>query len=205
MASIRLNSIMRQNICRDLMVHRFRAELDAFIYRQASFAARVYGDVFSSEERQQMGALPDGWLPLAYYIGVQFGGGSGYVQLQFNGRNHIPFPVLVLSSSDKEDRSCRFPTRSKGGCCKRYEQGHALTGKYEVLRGEGDILLKSIAEAKKEAEVALGSVSTVAALLRHWPEVASFAKDHCPVGDNLPALATQHLNAVFQLEGLPVG
>lgn len=203
MASVRLNSIIRENICRDLLIHRFRKEINDFVRRQALFAALVYGDVFSSEERKQMGALPDGWLPLSHYIGVQFGGGAGYVQLMFNGRTKIPFLSVRLGSSDNDDRSCRFPARRKGGCCKQYEQWHELTGRHTALRAEGETLLKNIARAKKEAEVALGSVTTVSALIRHWPEVEPFAKAHCPVGDNLPALATQHLNTVFGLKAQP--
>lgn len=200
MASIRLTASIRESICMDLLIHRFREEVEDFIKRQEAFASRVYEDVYPRKVRDQMEALPEGWLPTGLCIGVQFGGGTGYTRLQFDGRGNISGKVYVLVSSHKGPESRRFQSRNRSGCCKRYEPDHPLTKKYETLHAEAEDLVDRVNAAQRSASTALGSVTTIAALVNHWPEIEPFTRAHSLAGVNLPALATQHLNEMFQLE-----
>lgn len=199
--SQRLTNEMRSQITHSVLCHRFTDEVELMALERAAFAEDVYNDVYRKADRDKMAALPAGWLPEQEKMSAKFGDHkSGYVQIEFTGGFYGS--LLRLRKTVKGAREKiykRVLDRHKGTCWKAYETDHKLTIRWEKFSARFDDLTARVDAADKQAEVALGSVTTLAALLKAWPEIEPLVQPHIPVVRSVPALPVQTLNEMFKL------
>jgi len=200
MTSTRLTNDIRESLTRDIMRHRFTADVDILLEVQAAFAKRVYDDLFNADMQTAMSALPDGWLPNANYIGVQFGysdGSNRFTQLHFNG--HLYGPLGQLQTKRDTEKTMRVPASKAHGCVKVYDPSHPLSKDFDRIRIRTKSLRETVDTAKRSVETALNAVTTIKRLVETWPEFAEFAKKYDTEKPQLPALPTEHLNQLLRL------
>lgn len=196
--SQRLTNDIREMIVVDVLIHRFRADADAFRADQAALANRVYEDIFDAKTREKMAAVPDGWLPKTTNVGVQFGGANRYEQMYFDG--HISGNIRkVATKSDAPETFRLIPYNRHRVCAAVYEASHPLSIAHAKLEQRKATLDDQIETAKRSIEAALAAVTTVKRLIETWPEVAPFASKFDGEKPQLPALPTQHLNSILDL------
>lgn len=195
----KLTTWMRECIVKDLLKHRFGRAAQEFVALKSALALDVYHDVFSEDERKAMAGLPRGWLPEVAKLGVQFGDGRNYVELSFNGATYGAIAGVLPEGLGAFNMP--VPNRNEHGCAKVYEATHAFSERYDALKGRQSDLEREIDTAKRQAEAAIMSASTINKLVTLWPEVEPFTVRHVPKAAPLPALPTSELNALL---GLPV-
>jgi len=199
MASTKLTNHSREQICREVLQHRFSAEVEKLIADRAAFADRVYNDVFSKSAREKMAALPDGWLPEESNIGVQFGSGSSFERLSFDGSFYGELRNAVKDDgAEKEAVHRRIPYRLRG-CAKAYEPDHKLSVAFDALEARMKDLKKQFYEARATVNSALLNVTTLNKLVETWPEVAPFIARFNAAPVKLPAIPTDQLNKLLDL------
>ena len=199
MTSVRLTIKIRQDVINDLVTHRFRGEIDALNKKKRAFADLLYMDIYPTEMKTKMESLEDGWLPTIDCLAVQFGGATGYQHIHFDGREGLGKALLYASPAKDDERDRPILARHRRGCVRRYDTSHFLSQEHAKLAGLSEDIGQRVNQAYRSAQAALNSVFTVNSLIKHWPEVEPFTKSHSMEGANLPALATQHLNEMFQL------
>jgi hypothetical protein len=200
MTSTRLTNDIRESLTRDIMRHRFTADVDDLLATQAAFAMRVYDDLFNADMRTAMSALPDGWLNDSDDIGVQFGyvGGSNvYTRLWFSG--YLTGSLGQLQTKRDTKKTMRVPASKAHGCVKVYDPSHPLSKDFDRIRIRTKSLRENVDTAKRSVETALNAVTTIKRLVETWPEVAEFAKKYDTEKPQLPALPTEHLNQLLRL------
>jgi hypothetical protein len=175
----RLTGWIRNGILNKLTAHRFDAEFAAINVRERALGEKIYHDIFSEAEIELMASLPEGWLLEQDSIGIQF---SGYHY------GSIELPSLF-----------RFPMEKSCGCLKSYDGGTEFAAEWEkILADRADVKSRRV-QARAAASAILESVTTTAALLSKWPEVAPFLPAATEV-HQLPALPIDNIN---KLLGLP--
>jgi hypothetical protein len=195
----KLTTWMRECITKDLLKYRFGHAAQEFAALKSALALDVYNDVFSDKERKAMAELPRGWLPEVSKLGVQFGDGRNYVEVSFNGATYgsiagvFPEALSVVLMP--------VPSRNEHGCAKVYEATHPFSERYDAIKRKQADLEREIDTAKRQAEAAIMSASTINKLVTLWPEIEPFTVRHVPRGAPVPALPTSELNALL---GLPV-
>lgn len=199
---MRLTSGMRLSLGVAVMRHRFSDEIEKLISDRATFAADVYDDVFKKWDRELMASLPGGWLPEVQKVNAQFGeSGSTFAQICFDGR--IEGEVFARLRSQKKERTVAtlrpVPNNKEHGCWKTYPDDHRISRRWTVLGKRFNTLCENIAAAQQQVDAALASATTVAALLKQWPEIEPFTKQICVESAKLPAIASSTLNATFKL------
>lgn len=197
----RLTNDMRDALALAVMHHRFGDEVKELMAVKGEFAEAVYNDVYTKATREKMAALPDGWLPTRQDISAQFGDGSRYDSLRFDG---CVYGVLAElkdpAKKDEDSRSFKIVLyKHAHGCAKAYEPTHKLATRYLALKEREDDLKTRVRAAKAQAKTALNSVSTMASLLKAWPEIEPFARSFNGVQAKLPAIPISALNAIFKL------
>lgn len=200
----KLTISIRESIRRAVLKHRFGAEVDTLTDRYAALASDVYDDLYSKEDRERIASLPKDWLPTVDQASVQFGGlSNGYTQLSFNGSGfRFEYHSIGSRLNAEQTRECKKPVANKHryGCWKVYAADHRLTRRYEKLQAERDALHEAIGEAKQQISAALGSLSSVEALIKAWPEIEPFAKTFAvPAPARLPAIPAAALNKTLKL------
>lgn len=199
--STRLTNDIRERVGLDVLVHRFRPDVDALLHDQSAFALRVYDDLFDVKTQAAMHALPEGWLPAAESIGAQFGyhGGNGrFVRLYFSGYVYGDLS-RVRDKSDNAIVVRRVPASKEHGCAKVYDSSHKLSIEFDRIRDRTKKIRENIATAKQSVTAALAAVTTVKRLIETWPEIAPFASKYETEKPQLPALPTHQLNSILDL------
>lgn len=198
----RLTNDIRAAISRSLVAHRFQAEVEAVSAGYAALAALAYDEIYNTETRAKMDALPEGWLPTADSISANISGKrvrfyfSGYFSEDAVNQSGVLVARASVVSKRmlaKHDR-CDLFTFVGGG---NVDLMHSQVWSQHVR------LATSIKETRAQIEGALGSVSTINKLILVWPEVEPFAKKWIEEGgkSKLPAIPVSSLNAAI---GLPV-
>lgn len=199
MASVKLTGTMKDALRTDLMVHKFRDDIDALVGDYLKLADDVYRDIYPLADRQKMAVLPEGWLPTSKHLAVQFGSGSGYPHLSFSGRTNMRNP-LGKYASPGDPVELVVQSRHKNNCAKRYENDEALAVRYHELEKRRQALEAKVVAAENVAKHALAhTATTVAALIERWPEIEPFAKrflDHKP---QAVAVNMTDVNRLFDL------
>lgn len=201
MTSTRLTTDIRELLTRDILSHRFTADVDNLIAAQVTFADKVYHDLFDAKTELQMLALPEGWLHNATDIGVQFGyvgGPHNFTRLYFNG--YVTGKLSRLQSKSDEPKITKRVLASKiHGCAKVYDPSHRLAIEFDKIRHRTKSLRDAVETAERSVTTALNAVTTIKRLVETWPEVAEFAKKYDTEKPPLPALPTDHLNELLRL------
>lgn len=200
MKSERLTNDMRESIVNSMMTHRFSKEVEALWKARAAFARLVYNDIFPKKQREQMEALPAGWLPeyRSFYINVQ----GCSVDVYFSGRTLNGKLDSYHPDREKatEGASVRFPYEKSGAykSIKGYAADSPIAHKFTDIERQTSELDEAIRSALTAANKAVNSVTTTGRLVDIWPEVKSFLpKGKAAV--QLPALPVETLNTIFKL------
>lgn len=193
--SRKLTVSIKDNITRDLLVHRFRKEANDLFNANAELALCVYNDVYSEKDRKLMASLDDKWLPKSSDISVRFNDDS-YVSLDFNGR---VFGCLIGIADSVEVVRRPVPYAHNRGCAKVYEAGHALQKRREKLQNRKVDLIERIKDAENQIRASLNSVTTIKRLIESWPEVAPFATKYDKDSAKLPAIPAEKMNEILAL------
>lgn len=193
----KLTNWMREAIAKAVMQHRFAEPCAALVADRAAFAVEVYEDVYSEADRRKMKSLPSGWLPELSSIRVQFGDGSRYGDLAFNGAAYSPIGKMLLTPVDTV--CLRSPEMHERRCAKVYENEHPLCAKHEALEARGKALTEEIDRAQRQTEAAIASATTIGRLVEMWPEIEPFTADYGDKPKPVPAIPTADLNKLLKL------
>lgn len=199
--ALRLTSSLRERITQAVLRHRFSSEVGDLMRQRAGIADDVYNDFYRKADREKMEALPDGWLPRAEYATAKFGeAGCSYQQIKFSGSfTSKLFKLRPDPDKPKDDVARRVLSKHQHTCWKVYEATHKLAVRFEQHRNAVSDLEGRIRVAEAQIETALNSVTTAAALVKAWPEVAPFVTAITPVERALPALPVDSLNEMLKL------
>lgn len=184
MATKRLTIFQRGQILKRLLEHRFSKEEADLAAAGLTLGGRVYLDVYDLALREQMAALPGGFLPLDNQMTVQFG-------------NHVVRVTLA------QRHRLAYDHKGFHAVAKVYPPEHKLTLAWEELEARESDYHQRYQEARDLARAMLASVTTVKKLLEVWPEVEPFLKlTEAEAPDRtLPVVPIEGLNARL---GLPV-
>ncbi|QUS39522.1 hypothetical protein RPMA_12270 [Tardiphaga alba] len=199
--SLRLTNDIREQISLAVLRHRFSAEVNELMALRAGLADDIYNDFYRKADRDKIDALPDGWLPKSTSVSAKFGEhGSGYSQIEFTGRftgmlNKLrPQPHKTINEVAR-----RVLIKHQHTCWKVYEAGHKLSIRHDKLRDAVSDLESRVRVCEKQIEQALNSVTTAAALVKAWPEVAPFVAAIIPEERKAVALPVAALNEALKL------
>lgn len=199
--SQRLTSSTRTQIATAVLRHRFSDEIEALVSDFSDLAEDVYNDFYRKADRDRMTALAEGWLPTSSNVSAKFGeAGSCYASIRFDGVVYGDLGRLRKpASKNRQVSSHRVLEKHRNGCWKVYATEHKLSIRYQAIRDREGDLKSRVAAAETQINAALSSISTVAALLKAWPEIEPFAKAFVSVPAPLPAIPISTLNATFKL------
>ena len=180
--SDRLNQTMRDEIISRLIAHRFQATLDEHAKREFELAEAVYTATYNAKTRQEMCALPKGWLEESSEIRLTFGGSSSHTQFQDEK------PRRFLSKHIRwGDGNLAFPTTSP------------LTKEFHNLERDKEMLRVEIVDVKNQVRAQLAHFTTIKKLRKEWPQIEQFTQG-LGTAPMLPALPLRKLNEML---GLP--
>lgn len=179
--SVRLTESMRDSILVQLMNHRFEKERKAIKNRENEIGLSIYRAAYDAKTSKQMNSLPEGWLPVTNSVRFSVSGYSHSVSLM----DCVRVPMAdhhrtILRLNGEDDRAV----------------------KYQQFRVDENALRKAEEECKAEAKRVLHQCSTVASLLKAWPEIKPFV-DELELGEvdakKLPAVIPADLNKKLAL------
>lgn len=181
MATVRINTYMKETVVTRLMDHAFAQREEALLEEWHALGDAVYKDLYPEEVLTKMKALPAGFLPVDDDVRVSFGG--DFTRVYFG-----------------ENRLLSYGHRSNAA--RVYDDKHPLSVRHAAYRSAKNQLEEEQSKAKSSAQAILDSVTTLKKLIEVWPEVEPFVEDfkQTSSGRYLPALPVQDLNARL---GLP--
>ena len=197
----KLTNTLRDQIQRSLLTHVFKKRVEELITKHAEFAAKVYDDFYTAEERRKMNALPEGWLRTDDDFKVVFGElSSSYRHLSFNGLFHAD-GLSGISYTKPERVYRRFLSAGWDYPKKKYESNHPLSKEVYELQ---DLVKDLEAEIKERRETCRGilySCTTANSLVKAWPEIRPFIPEYCfqKQDSRVIALPLEKLNKNFNL------
>jgi hypothetical protein len=194
MASTKLTNWMREQIVRDLLSHRFTKPIDKLVKDRAALAMKVYRDLYPRSLLAKIEALPEGWLCTENDIKAQF---SGRVDsMDFNGS---AYGIIGKYRTSTDAVFKPFLSKDKGRVVAVYDASHPLAVAHAELADRMKEICSQLDTAKRQAEAALNSASTIGGIIALWPEIEPFARKHESAKAPLPALPTAALNALLDL------
>lgn len=183
--SVRLTEFIRKQILEAVLKHAFDVPEKELKEGQHALGDAVYKDVYPAKVREQMAALPEGFLPT-----------EGHIRVQFDGSGSRGFTAVYFG---EERRIAKDHDRYSAA--KVYPAKHAFSAHFDKLKRAEENLKGLKDTAKASAKSVLESVTTVKRLIEVWPEVEQFAR---PYAEEAPtraiALPIQELNRSL---GLP--
>jgi hypothetical protein len=198
--SQRLTVASREQIAAAVLRHRFTDEVETLVKDRSALADDVYNDVYRKADRDKILALPDGWLPESKSIIAKFGEvDRHYAEIGFDGGLYGKLLCLRKKVERRDDLSRRILWKHHGRCWKVYPSDHRLTARFVTLCDRQEDLQRRVREGEAQINSALANVSTVAALLKAWPEVEPFVKPLGAAPVKLPAISIKTLNETFRL------
>lgn len=201
MATVKLTKDIRRAICSRVLKHRFLPVVEELIQDQASYADRVYKDVYPKVTLGKMKALPSGWLGSNGSISVRFGeDNSHFARLEYNGMTDLLGHHLHGLVKDRDAVKKLQLAKYKGVVAKIYPVQHTFSIQWESLKFRREMLEDEYTTAIRSVNVALSKVHTIRALIKEWPEVEPFVQSFEPT--QLPVVPRETLN---ELLDLPVG
>lgn len=139
MATQRLTNYVREAILKAALDRAFKGREEELKAEQRAFADAVYADQYPPELLKKMKALPPGFLPTGDDFRVRFGANSW-------------------------ERVCwgeqRVISHAHKGSAITYEDGHALTARFNELERKDDQLNEEKNAAERQAKAVLNSVTT---------------------------------------------
>lgn len=153
MKSIRLNEMLRQEICNNALNHVFKKRDEEIKKKEETLAIQTYLAMYSKEEIELMGNAPKKAFRR-----------ENYIYVNYNGRRKcLDFKKEMPHFYDHESKT-KFPS------------DHQLTKFFEELEEQKDSLKRDRRELSLKIKSTLNSVNTTNQLLEIWPE----AKEYIP-------------------------
>lgn len=203
MTTVKLTKDIREQICRELLVHRYRKQVDALVSRGISIASNLYNILYSRKVQQRMHNQIEGWLAERCLIEVSIPErrGGNLFTYHFNGA-HLFYGILVgLKSPDRPVEKRRFLGKHLNGVEVQLSLNNALAKKIEKWVDDETALKEEVQLSQRTIHAMLRSVTTVSKLAKTWPEVAPFLKKFEEgVAPQLPAVQTTQLNELLGLK-----
>lgn len=162
---MRLTKRIREEITNAVLKHRFD-EVDTALKKQRSeLALDCYRARYTAEQLRQIKDMPEGWLPKANYIAVQFEGlRKAYTHLCFNGSISWARTESIYMPMPHKDVDNPMLLGAK----------HKLTKRYNALEDKQELRDSQYVEVTQSVHTLLTSVQTVKKLVETWPEVEPF-------------------------------
>ena len=180
MNSVRLNLQVRAKILQRLLAHAFGERDKKLNADKEALGHDVYNDLYPTDLRKKMSALPDGFLPESRSQSVAFAG-------------QVTVVVWHELRRIADSRSSYHPTKA-------YDSDHVFTKRFFGLERESSRLKEERAKAESAARAVLNSCSTLKKLLEIWPEAAPFASDFtAPPAVRALTLSIKDLNVQLRL------
>lgn len=194
----RLTNSIRDQIIKAVLKHRFSDEITTIIKERSVLADAVYNDIFKKSDRDIMQSLPEGWLHNDGYLSVKIGeGGWGYINLNFNGS--FSTHLNSIAGVSLETIYKRVPNKQSRGCAAVYAETSKIGTQYRDICNKIETLEQTIKDAENQLSAALSKATSIANLIKSWPEIEPFTKAFAPVKSNLPAIPTAQLNSILDL------
>lgn len=175
--SVRLSAYVRDHVVQRLMNRAFDDRAKELEAQKNQLAFDVRADIYPQALLDEVEKIPEEWVNTDSDMRVSFGGEITWVYF---------------------GKEVRLP-KSSQSVAKQYPADHPLTDRYRDLESQQDAYNDCRREAKANARATLRRFTTVAALLKGWPEVAPFLPEQVKAPDNLPVVQTDVLNRVFRL------
>lgn len=174
----RLTQNARDIIADAMLEERFKEELEALEKRKAQHTAKVYKHFYPAPLRRKMNNMPEGAFPTHQGMAVSYVG----------NREHIKFPepVRLFHLHGWRHASIDSPE-------------HPLFVEWKKLGKDFEAYRSSRADLAGELRQALKRFTTVASLLKNWPEAEPYVPKTV-ISANPPAVRTEELNRKL---GLP--
>jgi len=156
--STKLTNGMRDSILSQIIKGAYLEKEKSLEEKRLAFSLDVYNDFYPEKIREQMDALPQGWLPERTEFKVQFGGDSSG----------------VCRRMLKEPK--RFQERHSGfsAVIKVYDNSHKFTKRHDEITNALSDLTNEVSQSKTEANAILYSCHTTLQLKTAWPEIAKY-------------------------------
>lgn len=167
-----LNKDLRSKIEAALLSRAFDERANALVAKRSAFAIKCYDDYYSKKVRDQMNALPEGWLAEAADIHVKFG--FSVTQLVFDGRMYVNGGNRAWYLKDTEVPKRRRTSKEYG--YKIYERDALLAKEFAALENEHGALEADYKKARDAIREQTYAFSTVEKLGEHWPEALPVLK-----------------------------
>jgi hypothetical protein len=206
----RLTNSTRERIAKDILLYKFESTNIAELKKDhASIALAVYNSIYTEKEREQIDALPDGWLPMTERINISYGY-SDYTSLNFNGSiyNHIGYRVTSLvghkmfSVEETVQRRMLEKFNRSTILIKDTDLSNRITNHVNKINTTSS----EVTTLYRKITAALSSVTTTKKLVEVWPESKPFVTK--VFGDSTAKIPSKELSIpVAELNealGLPV-
>ena len=189
----RLHNDMRGNITTAVIKHRFLPEAQSIISDNAALAVEIYEDVYS-DDLQRMNELPGGWLPENSSITINSGGETHTLWFDGSQRHGSSWLFREVDKQQVELRVLSVKSNKRTS----YIAKSPIAKKIDEMNSRVVSFHEQSSRAERETRAMLDKFTTVEKLIEGWPEIEPFipAKQK-PV--NLPAVPTDHLNALLNL------
>jgi len=176
---MRLTQSHRNEITKKLMDRAFGKRREELAKKKNTLGGAVYSALYPKAVLTLMEKLPPKAFHQQNYLKVSFGGQIDHVVWE---QNKLIFAAHLRSVAEV------------------FDADHPLCQRYRDIEKEQEDLTNKERNTRHEVNAVLGSVSTLAALLKAWPEVRPFcehlSKNQPP---NLPAVLPENLNTLLEL------
>ena len=183
--SIKLTKGNRELLCKILLKRRFEKEEKKLAEDWKKFGDRVYETTYSKKDREQMAALPEGWLGTRTSASYQFG--SSYHTVMFSKE----FRFLNKDSNPYYHRAIRV-----------FNATEKICDEYKALEDRESNLKSQKSEAEHSIMSVLNSATTVGKLREIWPEIAKDLDQFevPPASAGVPAVQISKVNELLNLK-----
>lgn len=181
MSAKQLTQLDRSSIEKAMLEQRFCQDHERLVARCHAHGVKAYERVFTQNERAKMEGLPAGWLPETRHLEIQFGAEVDQVEMA---------------------TPMRVPYEKKGAIVLVLDANDPLAMEHEEILRDIDSLDELESRTRTQIKAVLYSVTSLAALLKAWPEAEPFCT-FLREDFHLPAPPIADLNRLLRLTAAP--
>ena len=203
MATTRLTNSLRDDITKALMKNKYEATMVEFIAEGKALAARLYDVAYPKAVQRKMKVMPKGFFNTDSDIYWNCAGQRHRVPHNGYDYNLMSQIVTQANKPDQIERWRAYTTNDLYVLTTGSEEAEAL----QAFALKSERLVEETQQTKQKTRAALGSVTTIAKLIKIWPEVKPFIPDWAlETGVRKPNYAVPSIRAadLNQMLNLPV-
>lgn len=202
--SVKLNLGMRYKITEQLVHRAYLDRATKNMAEQVAISADMYDLVYPRETRAKMEALPEGWLPKVDHLQVQYGTGNTYCYFA-QQRIRVARDGWHVNYGSEENPA---PTvhrvvlaRHRTGTVLALEATHPMAERLTAHKSEQADIGAGIIDLASATMRTMNQFSTVASLVKAWPEIEPFVSKYLAAPERvyLPAPLLRDLNKRLDL------